>query len=315
MLVVLMWRYYDGSDHGVVFIGTEDHVNFLHRILTTHGDPSKVFEIKQAEYKQKGLAMLIPIIFPYKMSSQSAKLLRDGLREEFTSCRMVYPDRAYRPKSNHLIINWGSARIPNWWECCSENFLNDPYSVHCASNKLETIVRLPEEIRPNHWTERQCIPQDTEVFCRTLLTSRGGNGIVIASNRGELVDAPLYTKSYNVAQEYRVHCTPTEVIDVVQKKRMSTATCEERGIERNDRIRNHDNGWVFAREGIEPTEAVLNAAMSAVASLGLDFGAVDIARTTHNEKPIVCFEVNTAPGIQGSTLEAYINFFKRKLDI
>jgi glutathione synthase/RimK-type ligase-like ATP-grasp enzyme len=93
---------------------------------------------------------------------------------------------------------------------------------------------------------------------------------------------------------------------------MSSATCEERGIIRNDRIRNHDNGWVFARVGIEPTQAVLDSAMLAVGALGLDFGAVDIATTRNNEKPIVVFEINTAPGIEGTTLEKYLDFFKEK---
>lgn len=263
--------------------------------------------------------MLTPIIFPYKMSSQSARLLRDGLREEFPNCRLVYPDRAYVPRRNHLIINWGNSELPRWQvagaiQSRSCSLLNKPTQVRNAANKLLTMMFLPSEIAPAFWQYASDIPEDTEVFCRTLLTSRGGNGIIIASNRSELVYAPLYTKAYNVLQEYRVHCTASQIIDVVQKKRMSSATCEERGITRDDRIRNHDNGWVFAREGIEPTQAVLDAAMSAVASLGFDFGAVDIARTTHNEKPIVCFEVNTAPGLQedGTTLRKYIDFFKEK---
>ena len=256
--------------------------------------------------------MRIPIILPYKMSSKSARLLRDSLRVEFPRCRMVYPDRAYRPKANHLIINWGYGGRTTWDIQHTDQMLNKPYAVSRSANKIETIVRLPAPTRPAHWTERQCIPEDAPVFCRTLLTSHGGNGIIIANNRSELVDAPLYTKSYNVAYEYRVHCTPTQVIDVVQKKRMSTATCEERGIVRNELIRNHDNGWVFARGDINVSQAILDAAMSAVGALGLDFGAVDIAKTHQNEKPIVVFEINSAPGLDegGTTLQQYLQFFR-----
>ena len=258
--------------------------------------------------------MLTPIILPYKMSSKSARLLRDSLRVEFPRCRMVYPDRHYRPKANHLIINWGYSGRTVWDIQHTDQMLNKPYAVSRASNKLHTLYYLPEEVRPKYWVlaHKDRIPEDTPVFCRTLLTSHGGNDIIIANNRSELVDAPLYTKSYNVAFEYRVHCTPTQVIDVVQKKRMSTATCEERGIVRDELIRNHDNGWVFAREDIDVPQAILDAAMSAVGALGLDFGAVDIAKTHQNEKPIVVFEINSAPGLDegGTTLQQYLQFFR-----
>jgi len=257
--------------------------------------------------------MLKPIIFPYKMSSKSARLLRDNL-DTF----MMYPDRNYRPKADHLIINWGYSQRPNWLNLESFDrisILNYPYAVAIAAHKTETLCNLPEEVCPVYWTNKQDIPENTPVFCRTKLTSRGGDGIVIASNRDELVDAPLYTKAYTVQNEYRVHCTASQIIDVVQKKRMSSALCEERGIERNELIRNHDNGWVFARQDITPPQALLDAAMSAVASLRLDFGAVDIATTIHNEKPIVVFEINTAPGLEaeGTTIQKYLEYFRSLL--
>lgn len=37
----------------------------------------------------------------------------------------------------------------------------------------------------------------------------------------------------------------------------------------------------------------------------------------HNEKPIVVFEINTAPGLDadGTTLQKYISFFKEKCNV
>lgn len=50
-------------------------------------------------------------------------------------------------------------------------------------------------------------------------------------------------------------------------------------------------------------ENALNAAIQAVRALGLNFGAVDIG---WNERDGPCvFEINTAPGIEESSLEAY----------
>jgi glutathione synthase/RimK-type ligase-like ATP-grasp enzyme len=42
--------------------------------------------------------------------------------------------------------------------------------------------------------------------------------------------------------------------------------------------------------------------------LGLDFGAVDIGHRIIDNKVFV-FEVNTAPGIEGTTLQRYVNTF------
>jgi len=78
-------------------------------------------------------------------------------------------------------------------------------------------------------------------------------------------------------------------------------------------VRSHDNGWIFAHNNLHlPAEAdatMREAAIGAVRSLGLDFGAVDIlARFKGNrlEACAVC-EVNTAPGVENTkTLDAYV---------
>jgi Fe-S cluster assembly iron-binding protein IscA len=86
------------------------------------------------------------------------------------------------------------------------------------------------------------------------------------------------------------------VIDFVQKKLKS-------GFTPKPYIRSHDNGWVFCREGVELPSKVKEAAIEAVAALNLDFGAVDLAIS---KKGSVCvFEVNTAPGIEGTTVTNY----------
>ena len=44
--------------------------------------------------------------------------------------------------------------------------------------------------------------------------------------------------------------------------------------------------------------------------LGLDFGAVDVIWNEHESKAYV-LEINTAPGLEGSTVEDYKEFFNR----
>ena len=55
------------------------------------------------------------------------------------------------------------------------------------------------------------------------------------------------------------------------------------------------------------SDTLKEAAVKAVNSLGLDFGAVDICEDEEGN-PYV-FEVNTAPGIEGTTVEKYHTAF------
>ena len=89
----------------------------------------------------------------------------------------------------------------------------------------------------------------------------------------------------------------------VQQKRL------RRGTEKNDltyKVRSYANGWVFCREGIELPQCVTDASLAAVKCLALDFGAVDVGYNRKEDRAAV-FEVNTAPGIEGTTLEVYAN--------
>jgi len=63
-------------------------------------------------------------------------------------------------------------------------------------------------------------------------------------------------------------------------------------------------GWVYARSDVAIPDMLCTIAMEAVLLLGLDFGAVDIGHKV-NENKFFVFEVNTAPGLEGSTLDKY----------
>ncbi len=123
--------------------------------------------------------------------------------------------------------------------------------------------------------------------------------------------APLYVQYKKKKHEYRVHFFrfsdgTCKVIDVTQKKKRIGATNID------TKIRNHKNGWVYAREGItEPTD-LRDQALRAAAAVGLKFGAVDLI---WNEKENKCYvlEINTAPGLTGTTLTAYVNAFKQDM--
>jgi glutathione synthase/RimK-type ligase-like ATP-grasp enzyme len=146
------------------------------------------------------------------------------------------------------------------------------------------------------------IENGKKVVCRTLLTGHSGNGIVIASTAEEVVEAPLYTEFINKDKEFRVHVFNGAIIDFQQKKKRN-------GVEANGDIRNHGNGWVYARSDVTLPPLVAEQSIKAVSSLRLDFGAVDIC--TSLEGGVFVFEVNTAPGLEGTTLAKYVEAIKK----
>jgi len=243
-------------------------------------------------------------VFPYKLSSQSAKVLAQSL-----GVKRIKP--TYTPRRNEIIINWGrSVNVDHY--PVSQHDLNPSYAIAIACNKLKTFNKLNGngfEYIPDytiHNTEaEEWLQEGHKVYCRTTLTGHSGSGIVIATNSYELVDAPLYTIQTKHKYEFRVHVFKGKVIDVQQKKKRS-------GVEANSAIRNHSNGYVYARCDITVPSIVLEASAKAVSIIGLDFGAVDIGYRERDNKAFV-FEINTAPGLVGTTIEVYKNAFNNYL--
>lgn len=145
------------------------------------------------------------------------------------------------------------------------------------------------------------------VVARTVLNGNSGEGIVIVQDHEDMVEAPLYVQYVPKKQEYRIHILNGEVVDVQRKARRKDVPDDQV----NWMVRNHDNGFIFARdEGLgDVPEDVPKQALLAVKVCGLDFGAVDVIYNDKQGKAFV-LEVNTAPGLSGQTLEGYAKRLK-----
>ena len=262
------------------------------------------------------------MIYSYKFGSASAKVLAKGLRIK----RIKHKNSRFKGGPHKTVINWGCSDLPIVVRRC--NIVNSPESVCRASNKLHFfswIQYINEEVKAGIHGDRATVTRipwfttdkdeaghailnGSTIVCRTKLTGNSGDGIVMATNLDELVDAPLYTEYVPKLAEYRVHVCEGGVFDIQQKKRNRDILDE--GV--NWKVRNHDNGFIFARNNLDDTpQDVLNQAVSAVVACGLDFGAVDVVWNSKQGKAYV-LEVNTAPGLTGSTLDNYINKFKER---
>lgn len=243
------------------------------------------------------------LIYPYKLYSGSARALSKAL-----GIKKFKENSPLHVRMNRFTLNWGNPRTPIW---NSSRWLNTPNSVRIAADKLESFRALSRaQVSAPEWTTDRAIAigwltGGSTVVARTVLNGSGGVGIHLAENaQDRLVEAPLYVKYIKKLHEYRVHVFKGEVIDTQIKKK-------KQGVEREGtRIRNLANGYIFAREGIVPDERRDTLAVSAVAALGLDFGAVDLVYNRHSDAYYV-LEVNTAPGLEGTTLTNYVNAIRK----
>jgi glutathione synthase/RimK-type ligase-like ATP-grasp enzyme len=240
-------------------------------------------------------------IYPYKQGSRSARALADTLGGRVLRLQ----GSTYRYRERDTIINWGNSTTFRFDEQMI-NFINKSHLCRGASNKLSAFTQMSfEGVQiPEFWTNREEIPDDAfPIVCRTILNGHSGAGIVIANNRGEIVNAPLYVKYMKKRDEYRIHAGLHGIISIQRK---ATRNGEP---PLDTRIRNHNNGYVFIRGDVAPPEQVIEQARFAVNSLGLDFGAVDIIYNHHYQLATV-LEVNTAPGLEGQTVIDYANYFR-----
>jgi len=234
----------------------------------------------------------------------------DGAKELATALdgkRIKTEGSTYKPKSSHILVNWGNSSLP--FKPVGV-VLNPPEAIAIASNKLSSFQKMSKEICPP-WAVSQeeaakWLEAGDTVCVRQKLRASGADGLVIFGPEnfkewGQLSKAPLYTKYVKKAAEYRVHVYKDCVIDYQQKRLRSDLP---EGFKPNYQIQNLDNGFIYARENVQPPKQVMDNAIRAVSELGLDFGAVDVI---YNEKKglAIVLEVNTAPGLQGSTITSY----------
>lgn len=254
-------------------------------------------------------------MLPYKKGSKGAKALADALGVP----RIKLTESRFRPSADKVILNWGNT-TSDIQKRGSAIWLNEPNAVRSAINKIDCLMALSGagipcvDMTGNYETAAEWAAQGTDVVLRTQACGSGGEGIHIHTGNtdisirdhyrairefGASTPVKLMTKYFKAKEEYRVHVFDGRVIDVQQKRKRE-------GVEvANFKVRNHANGFVFCREDVNPEQCVLDTSLAAVEALGLDFGAVDIRYNGHYKEACV-LEVNTAPGLEGTTLENYV---------
>lgn len=247
-------------------------------------------------------------IYAYKQGSASALALAQGLGIKV----LKHEGSKYKPKvGRDMVINWGCSELPELFKDVA--VINKPEVVKCASNKLSFFEAVQGDVMTPDFTTDTLVVQawlddGQTVVVRHKLNGHSGEGIEIIKGDVDIPEAKLYVKYVPKKDEYRVHVLAGQVVDVQRKARNKEVADDQV----NWQVRNHHNGFIFVRGDVEAPPPVLEQAVKAVEVCGLDFGAVDIIWNDKHKSAYV-LEVNTAPGLTGTTLEGYINRFKELL--
>lgn len=253
-------------------------------------------------------------IYSYHFASESAKAIAEALGLK----RIKHKNSKFKGKVHKTVINWGSSTIPPEVDKC--RVLNRPEVVATVANKLkffQCMRQLNKDDDVPEWTTDPKVAEgwhnDKHIVCvRHKLTGNSGDGLVVVEVdhdwKDEYNKAPLFTKYVFKSDEYRVHVVGGEVIDVQRKARKLDVPDQKV----NWRIRNHDNGFIFARGNLEAPQRVMDLAKNCCENFGLDIAGVDVLYRAKENKAMI-LEVNSAPGIEGTTVEKYAKALRKLL--
>lgn len=219
--------------------------------------------------------------------------------------RRIRHNGNFRYGRGNTIINWG----PGVYHA-DDRIINKPEAVNRASNKLEFFRLVSEHTRIPRFTTDLSVARSwgTNICARATLTGHSGRGLTIhASDALDIPVVPCYTSYVKKDSEYRFHFIGEDLVDVQRKIKDPEIDEPE-----NWQIRSHANGFIFVRTGFDIPQDCTDQAVSAFARSGLDFGAVDVIFNARQNAAYV-LEINTAPGITGTTVEKYVEGFRRIL--
>lgn len=261
---------------------------------------------------------MVVIINPYKHGSRGAKRLKQALTDLKVKS-FVMQKAPTNPKT--LIVNWGNSDF-SYNPADYPNIVNHPSVLGVMTNKLKFFKSVGHTDMVPEWATEPAgaLAWKSKVLARTVLEGSGGAGIVIYDPEKEhpdkLVRAPLYVKYENKTHEFRLHMarglrnTGQFYPLLIQRKifQKSEGIQEPKSWE----VRNHANGFVYVKNSGFPTpDCVVEVAKSFMNRhfLGLHFAALDVIFHEKKNRAWV-LEGNTAPGLEGNTIEVYSEYFQ-----
>jgi len=264
------------------------------------------------------------VVYPYKVTSKSAKRLVASLKEK--KINAVLADNSdFEPTKGDIIIGWGSGNWPEWKSRARNQEVTwlNPSNVICDSvDKVQSfkLFRAAKVACPpttdQYALAKRWLNEGHSVLARMDIEGHDGSGITVMNSPKDFMEAPLYSKYVEKTWEYRVHVLNGEAF--WSQERHPLEEEDNKFFKKNpdEKIRTTNKGWTLYVANAKIPEICKREAERAIEAIGLDFGAVDIGwkASARGEPESVCiYEVNTAPELSERTCEAYANKFKSLL--
>jgi hypothetical protein len=257
------------------------------------------------------------IINPYKRGSRGAKSLKAALVAR--GMKGVFIGKKAPKDPRALLVSWGNSEFEFPVERYSR-IVNHPSVLGVMTNKLDFFRHVGASRSVPEWSTDAKVALDWKgkFLIRHRLEASGGVGIEVYTDdmriQGITVPkAPLYVKYENKTHEFRLHMARSLRGDdfapiLVQRKIFQKSADMPRP--KSWEVRNHTNGFVFVRESGYPTpQVVVDTAKEFMTKHfpRMHFCALDVIYHDKKNKAWV-LEGNTAPGLEGNTVDVYANY-------
>lgn len=265
---------------------------------------------------------LIQTVYPYNDYSRGAKALAKELGIPVTKRgRFLDLAESLTAGTKITVLNWGNGSRVKFHPDVKVQWINNPEAVNVAGNKVKFFEKVKESVRIPEFTTDGAqalawVEEGKEVMGRSTRGSCGTDIVFYNEDVGRWTDSEFWSVYKKKKDEYRVHVIFDEVVLVQKKAVRKTDPVTGQPIDTsnvNFQIRNLSNGFVFVRNDVTPPKDVLTQAAKAIQTVGLDFGAVDVIYNATEDKAYV-LEVNTAPGLEGSTPADYAAVLRPRLE-
>lgn len=206
-----------------------------------------------------------------------------------TTARELQEALWQRPELNGWI-NWtGGRKDP-------DDYGGKLLNGSSRTDKLAQLVWLEHNgVRVPQWNFRG---EGEDWYPRTLHHQQGLD-FTSTIPAGEIA---YYVKKVPLREEWRLHFFKTKKGNI---KLLRSGQKVPRVARPHPWVRSHRLGWKLSYTGGAPGDAV-HMGRESMAALELDFGAVDVGMLGDTQMAVV-LEVNTCPGLEGGTLQRYVD--------
>lgn len=223
------------------------------------------------------------------------------------------PDRI--PRGSRILVRYGNARISD--RIARDTDINSPESIIRMSNKhrlsdylVNTDITVPKYF--SYIGDKRIPDGITLPFLFRERLRRGGRDIIFCENKENLPRQDGFLVPYfETSREYRVHVLFGEVQKVFRKMPPLGFLPEQNALA----IRSSYFGWYYSHSNLDQVlcaESLVSTCKEVAKVLGSAFCGIDIAWSRIIKKWIV-WEVNSAPSLNGSTLNLYVNLIQANM--